>query len=39
MLIEKQESAPGEALDLQRSTAYNNVTAQIGAHRDLWLDN
>lgn len=39
MLIEKQKSAPGEALDLLLSTAYNNVTAQICAHRDLWLIN
>lgn len=39
MLIEKQESASGEAVDLLLSTAYNNVTAQICAHRDLWLNN
>lgn len=39
MLIEKQECVPREALDLLLPTAYNNVTAQICAHRDLWLNN
>lgn len=38
-MIENQESAPREALDLLLSLAYNNVTAQIWAHRDLWLNN